>query len=390
MVARPKLNSIPLGQAVDDFVGELSRAVEAGSSRPTQATLVTYSRNLHDLVRILGEDVLTDDITGDDLSKAIARYSKLADRRRSEHRDNPLAPTTAAGERKSEWSRATFWRSVRRFFSHAEVRGWVQASPVDYVGSQPSVNSRTPKAPEREALDLVEFQALLRWGPGEEPPAGQAGKQAQKDRYLWLRNRALLTLMAVTGPRVSELCNADRADFTGFSSGQVWWRIIGKGNHERRIPISEDVKQLLIEAWDAAPEPRDGATRAAFLTVRGNRIDPRDVQNLMRVAYARVKGSEDRLAARAVTPHGLRHTAATLLAAAGWDIRLIAKMLGHANLATLAVYLDARDHELIAMMIDHPATRGTNGKRDAGVNPQRVDEMKVIPSPEAHPNQVAS
>lgn len=383
MVARPTLNSIPLGRAVDEFMHRVDRDVAANSSRPTQTTADTYRRALADLVRLIGEDVLTDDITGEDLEDALFRYSRLADRRAGEHRDDPLATISGKAGGKSDWSKATFWNSVRRFFTHAEKHALVQVSPVAFVDNPPRVNTRTPRKPERDALDAIEVQALLRWGPGEQPEPGTSVK-AQRAHYLWLRNRALLTLLTVAGPRVSEVCRADRQDFTGLASGQVWWRIIGKGQHERSIPLSRDVMDLVVAAWEAQPEPAPGAERAAFLTMRGNRLNPRDVQNLCQDAYERVR-AHDRLAARPVVPHGLRHTAATLLSGAGWDIRLIAKMLGHANLATLAVYLDAKSEELIPMMTEHPATpRSRTRARSGPVPAGSVADMRVLPSPDTH------
>lgn len=394
MVARPALTSIPLGQAVDRFVHAMDRSAQVRRSKPTRATVETYRRNLADLVLLVGEDVLTDDVTGADLEDAVYRYSTLADRRLSEHRDDPLAQVkstrgaTGRERGKSEWSKATFWRAISRFFTYAEKQGWVQVSPTQYVEHPPSVSERTPKAPEREALFAAEAQALLRHGPGEEPSMDVRTVAGQRARYLWARNRAVLTLLTVAGPRVSEVCNADRADFSGAGSGQVWWRIVGKGDHVREVPLSDDVMGLVMDAWELAPEAKAGAERAAFVSVRGTRLAPRDVQNFMQVATARVKASPDRLLARAVTPHGLRHTAATLLAGAGWDIRLIAKMLGHANLSNLSSYLDTRSMELIPMMVDHPVSVRTPGARTAAAS-AGVDELRVLPNPD-RPSTVAT
>lgn len=63
------------------------------------------------------------------------------------------------------------------------------------------------------------------------------------------------------------------------------------------------------------------------------------------------------LAAKHVTPHVLRHTAAMRLLHAGVDATVIALWLGHENVATTAIYLQA-DLELKQRALDRttPAT----------------------------------
>ena len=57
---------------------------------------------------------------------------------------------------------------------------------------------------------------------------------------------------------------------------------------------------------------------------------------------------------RAITPHALRHTAATLLLSSGWDLKMVSKMLGHSNVSVTSRYLDLLDGELEAAVNAHP------------------------------------
>jgi site-specific recombinase XerD len=54
--------------------------------------------------------------------------------------------------------------------------------------------------------------------------------------------------------------------------------------------------------------------------------------------------------ARRITPHMLRHTAATLLIETGVDIRFVQRLLGHASIATTELYTHVTDEALRATL----------------------------------------
>ena len=54
--------------------------------------------------------------------------------------------------------------------------------------------------------------------------------------------------------------------------------------------------------------------------------------------------------ARRVTPHMLRHTAATLLIETGVDIRFVQRLLGHSSIATTEIYTHVSDEALRATL----------------------------------------
>ena len=66
-----------------------------------------------------------------------------------------------------------------------------------------------------------------------------------------------------------------------------------------------------------------------------------------------------------LTPHDLRHTAASLAVSAGANVKAVQKMLGHASAAmTLDVYADLFDDDLdaVAVALDHAASEASVGR----------------------------
>jgi len=105
----------------------------------------------------------------------------------------------------------------------------------------------------------------------------------------------------------------------------------GKGNKDRLVPIGEPALDAL-RAWRALM-PADATPGAAVITnLRGGRLTPRSVQNLLARRIA--ESGLDTI----LTPHGLRHCFATHLLNAGADLRSIQEMLGHASLQTTQRY----------------------------------------------------
>lgn len=342
MVAPPTPKRISLGDAVDQYLRSVDNQVIVGAL--SERTAKNYRNDLANFTGIIGADTIVDDITGEQVDHAIVTFGGRPDARYST--GVKTGPAHAASTQRR------FRESINRFFTHAAGQAWVQVSPMAWSTLNPRARGGLRTA--RTSLTAEQAAALLRHGAGDGHNTGRSHEQN------YLRDTFLLALLTVLGPRVSEVCDANIDDMS-VESGQAVWRITGKGGKVRKVPLSPWLVERRDAYLQARPKPSPSlspsqvadASRALVLTGRGGRITARDVQRFLERAQKRVHAA-DPDQAREVTPHALRHTAATILLSAGWDVKVVAQMLGHASIATTGIYLDELPGELARAVESHP------------------------------------
>jgi integrase/recombinase XerC len=240
-----------------------------------------------------------------------------------------LASLTADGA-----ARATV---ARRAASARAFTAWLARTGRLVV--DPGVRLRSPKAarPLPAVLRQEQAAALLA-AAGQavgERCASRPGAAGPVDgsvvRALALRDLAMAELLYATGIRVSELAGLDVGD---VDRERRTVRVLGKGAKERVVPFGVPADRA-VAGWLAEGRPElagSGAGRALFVGVRGRRVDPRQVREVVHRFASRVDG------AVSIGPHGLRHSAATHLLDGGADLRSVQELLGHASLATTQIY----------------------------------------------------
>jgi site-specific recombinase XerD len=328
---------------VTEFLRGTQRQVQLGSL--SRATFDNYARDLHEFVSLVGPMRNLDDLEGENIDEILVTYASAPDARFRE----PGEKTRGVGATRR------FRASLSRFFTHATEAGWVRINPMSRSVVRP--RSRDTRASSRTALSAPAASALL------EVPTQR--DTVRSDMVLGLRDEFILRVLTETGARVGELVRADRSDISEESDG-IWLQLLGKGSKVRRVPLSSatwELYQRYEEHERPAPRARSAdtrnqdaeltdATRALLLTWRGRRMRARDIQNLLARSSARMPARH----ARAVTPHGLRHTAATLLLEAGVGVHVVKELLGHASIATTSIYLDSEAAALRGAIEAHPVT----------------------------------
>ena len=145
------------------------------------------------------------------------------------------------------------------------------------------------------------------------------------------RDRALFEVLYGCGLRVGET--------VGLNISQVdlkkgWVRVLGKGAQERMVPFGAAARDALrLSLADRQPVALPAAPdEPLFINFRGTRLTSRSVARILAKHLLRIAS------AKTLSPHGLRHSFATHLLAAGADLRTIQELLGHARLSTTQRY----------------------------------------------------
>jgi integrase/recombinase XerC len=232
-----------------------------------------------------------------------------------------LAKQQNLGKARSTVSRRA--TAARVFTAWAHRTGRLDTDPGARLGSAKA--HRTLPA----ALGQADIRAVLDLAAAAAADEGPAGG----------RDLAVLELLYATGIRVGELCGLDVDD---LDRSRRLVRVFGKGRKERSVPYGAPAAAAL-DRWLTSGRPalsRAGSGPALFLGARGGRIDQRTVRRLVHARIGAVEGAPD------VSPHGLRHTAATHLLEGGADLRSVQELLGHASLATTQVYTHVSSERL--------------------------------------------
>lgn len=238
------------------------------------------------------------------------------------HGVDPLAATRPLVESYLESLRASGESArtqARRLSAVSSVYRY--ALSVGTVAVNPAAHVRRPKVDGDETptvgITAAEARAMLREAELESP-----------------RTHALLTLLLGAGLRVSEALAA-RAEHMGVDAGHRFLTVHGKGSKRRRVPLHPG----LLHALETVLE---GRTEGLILQTRTGR--PWDRAEAWR-AVRRIAAAAGVEAAGKISPHSLRHTAATLLLSGDNPAPLarVQQLLGHADPRTTQRYNRRKD-----------------------------------------------
>lgn len=208
-------------------------------------------------------------------------------------------------------SQARILCGVRSFFKYLVISGILKDDPSELLEA-PTVGEHLPEVLSTEEIDRMEAAIdLSKW-------EGQ-------------RNKAIIEVLFSCGLRVSELVNLK---FNDIFEREKFLRIIGKGDKERLVPISDSaLHEIQLWLYDRnLMKIKPGEQDYVFLNRRGAHL----TRTMILIMIKRT--AEEAGITKTVSPHTLRHSFATELLKGGADLRAIQEMLGHENIKTTQIY----------------------------------------------------
>jgi len=215
---------------------------------------------------------------------------------------------------------------IKSFYKYLLIENYIQKDPTELLET-PKIGRELPKVLTVDEIDKL-IQAI---------DLSQAEGQ---------RNKAIIETIYSCGLRVSELINLKLSNLH-FDEGFI--RIVGKGNKERLIPISQKaIKEINLYFEDRNKlSVNPGHEDILFLNRRGKQLTRVMVFTIIKRLAEKAGLSKD------ISPHTLRHSFATHLIEGGADLRAIQEMLGHESIITTEIYTHLDREYLRDTIIEH-------------------------------------
>lgn len=295
----------PLDESLEEFLWYLSseRRLSENTAQSYKSDLLEWSKILGDLTRIPSQS---------ELMAALKDSHEL------------------------DWARATHARrraALRHYARYMMLFNPAWSIVLDVVPSSKS-EAKFPKA-----LSLDEIKLILDFWP-----------QPNISSVEEFRDKAMLEIMYASGLRVSEIKDLRWSDVQ-FENG--WLRVVGKGDSERIVPVSERALKVLREYQLVAKtvwhEFVGGHLKdRVFLSKRLRPLSRMGIWKL-------VRKRGDAVSLEGLHPHILRHSFATHLLQGGADVRVVQILLGHSSLNATERYLKISDKEVFDLFSEfHP------------------------------------
>lgn len=246
--------------------------------------------------------------------------------------------------------------SINSLFGWLVNAGYVTGNPLGLIRKKIKNESAPSQYKKVERfLDDDMWAALL--SCVETMPA-----QNKSDKYQQERMRFMLSLLALLGPRISELSNIKMNDFHRTVAGW-FWQVTGKGDKDASVAMPQDMVEALMR-WrrylglSSLPKTSENVPAMPFVSKSSNPIlnkpgiGPRRINQILKVFFEKAAveldlgGQKDKAEIiKSASAHWLRHTSITQKVNAGIDKDIVQMEARHSDARTTAMYTHDEEKE---------------------------------------------
>lgn len=160
--------------------------------------------------------------------------------------------------------------------------------------------------------------------------------------FLSVRDRLIITFLADTGLRASELCELKQTD---IHDGYII--VKGKGQKTRSVPVTPMMKQVMMRYERVKQdyfESKNISTQEYYILSRNGRLlDSCDLSRMLKRRGKEIDGVR-------VSAHTMRHFFAQQSIKNGVSLYSLSRLLGHENIGITQIYLDSlQDADIVKM-----------------------------------------
>lgn len=225
---------------------------------------------------------------------------------------------------------------LKVMFRWLELDEVIAISPFHRLDARIRLPKRLPRNLTDDEVRRLRHMAMERVGLSGRVTEAKALRVARRTDPNAFTTLVVLEVLLCTGLRVGELVSIRRAD---IDLTERVITIMGKGSRQRRVFLPDDETAALVSACLATTTSRPGSHDMFVVTASGAPGTTAFVRSLLREAASEA-------GIRRITPHMLRHTAATRLLEHGLDIRFVQRLLGHQSISTTEIYTAVTDTTL--------------------------------------------
>jgi integrase/recombinase XerC len=201
--------------------------------------------------------------------------------------------------------------TLKSFFQYLNKKNLYGSNPTATINTL-KVAKKLPQVVDKHKINKL-FDTLI---------------ERNSQDYNEVLSECLLFFFYHTGCRLSEVIQLKE---TNVDFGNNTIKVLGKGNKERIIPMTQELKEILIK-FNLIKQKNNILGDFFFIFQTGKKIYSKWVYNTIKENIGKISTQQKK------SPHILRHSFATHILDEGADLNAIKELLGHANLNATQIY----------------------------------------------------